>query len=52
MIHSLKILNALGGEYKAKPKPLLWTGCFAKLYSGSFWKYKNIQVLMILKVRQ
>ena len=37
----------------SKTKSVLWTGYFAKVsVSEFFWKYKNVLVLMILKVRK
>ena len=52
MIHSLKIFNALGGEYKAKQNRCCELGVLPSYIVGAFENTIIIQVLMILKVRK
>ena len=45
-------LTALGGAYKAKQNRCPELGVLPSFRLRFFWKYKNIPVLMILKVRK
>ena len=49
------IFTALGGKYKGKEKQISfvvkWVFCESFIVR-TFWKYKNLLVLMILKVRK